>query len=228
MITLKNNAIFIADSHYNSQRTILHKLLEQIQSKTIVTEQIFLMGDIFDFLSKEIDYFNIINKNVISLINKISLDIEIIYLEGNHDFNLNDIFPNVKVITRSNQPIYIKQNNKTIGLSHGDIFTPKSYDIYTNIIRNHYLLVFLNFIDYNNWLTSKVEKKLKQKEICHKQKNFNNFVQKRINNYNVDLIIEGHYHQGMISENYINIKSLCCDNAYLTHLNGKFNFLNII
>ena len=227
MIKLKDSAIFIADSHYSKKRTILEKLLLCIENNSISSSQLFLMGDIFDFLSFEIEYFNILNKDIISLINKLSYKIEIIYLEGNHDFNLTNIFSNVKVIPRGKQPIKIESNSKIISISHGDIFTPNSYEIFTKIIRNSYFLSFLNTIDYNYWLSKIIEKKLENKNICHKQSDFTNFIKNRIFKYNSDFVIEGHYHQGYIDDKYINIHSLCCANKYLVYSQNKFKFQTI-
>ncbi|MEA2050293.1 MAG: UDP-2,3-diacylglucosamine diphosphatase [Campylobacterota bacterium] len=221
---LNDNTIFISDSHYNSTRTILFTLLNKIELKEISTTQLFLMGDIFDFLSNDILYFKKINQDIIDLINKLSNDIEIIYLEGNHDFNLKDIFPNVFVISRENQPISIKNDKKTISLAHGDIFTPFGYNLYTLFIRNSYIQKFLNIIDINNWLSKKIEKNLKSKNICKKQKDFQYFINQRIKNYNIDLVIEGHFHQGIITDNYINLPALCCTNEYMIYQNKQFKF----
>ncbi|MGB3751545.1 MAG: UDP-2,3-diacylglucosamine diphosphatase, partial [Arcobacteraceae bacterium] len=62
---IQDNAIFIADAHYNDSRTQLYKLLLLLQKGTLSCSQIFLMGDIFDFLSSEIKYFQFINSKVI-------------------------------------------------------------------------------------------------------------------------------------------------------------------
>jgi UDP-2,3-diacylglucosamine hydrolase len=225
---IQNNAIFIADSHYNRQRTQLNNLLLKIQNNEIKVTQIILMGDIFDFLADEIEYFKFINYKITSLINDLSLTHEVIYFEGNHDFNLKNIFPSLNIITRINQPLVIEQDDKKIALAHGDIFVPKLYDFYTNIIRNHYFINCINFLDVNNMLSQYVEKKLIKKRICHKQNNFLHFVHNRIKNYNLhtknDLIIEGHYHQGYISNAYINIPSLACDNRYMIYQNNQFSF----
>lgn len=222
MIKLENNAIFIADAHYNSNRTEIFSLLRDIKNKNIITNQLFLMGDIFDFLSKEINYFKKINKKLINLINQLSNNIQIIYLEGNHDFNLKTIFSNILVIEREKQPLDIKQNNNIIYIAHGDIYTPILYNIYTKIIRNHYLLTFINIIDIKNFITKRVEEKLKNKYICHKQNNFNNFIEKRISKYKKDIVIEGHFHQGLITPNYINIPSFACDKTYLLYKDDSF------
>ena len=112
-----------------------------------------------------------------------------------------------------------------MALAHGDIFTPKSYDIYCKIIRNHVFLVFLNLIDFNYWLSKKIYNKLIKKNICTKMKDFDSFAKKRLVNYNSDIVIEGHFHQGRSYEEknklYINIPSLCCDKKY-TIFDEKF------
>ncbi|MGB3750812.1 MAG: UDP-2,3-diacylglucosamine diphosphatase, partial [Arcobacteraceae bacterium] len=134
----------------------------------------------------------------------------------------------VKVIPRENQPIYTQYGTQKIALAHGDIFTPFLYNFYTSIIRNHFFMQLINAIDINNFLSKKVEKKLMNKKICHKQNNFLEFVNNRRKNYNslckVDLIIEGHFHQGYQSKNYINLPSLACDNRYLKYQNSQFSF----
>jgi len=224
MIILENNAIFIADVHYNSNRTEVLSLLYDIKNKNIITNQLFLMGDIFDFLAQEIKYFININEKLIDIINELSKNIQIIYLEGNHDFNLKTIFPNIKVIPREKQPFLIKEKDKKIiSLAHGDIYTPFLYNIYTKIIRNYYILNFLNFIDKNNFITKKLEDKLKNKSICNKQKDFSNFIKTRVDKYNnKNMIIEGHFHQGLITSNYINIPSYACNKSYLLYKNNNF------
>jgi len=228
---IQDNAIFIADAHYNRERLQLKKIFLMLQNETLCCKQIFLMGDIFDFLSSEIIYFKTINSDIIVLINQLSNTHEMIYLEGNHDYNLENIFPKITVIPREKQPLFISQENKQIALAHGDIFTPTSYNIYTAIIRNHYFMKFINSIDINQSISKYVEKSLMSKNICHKQSNFKEFINQRKSNYNhlkkVDLIIEGHYHQGCKDESYINLPSLACDNRYMIYKNHQFSFNSV-
>ena len=212
-LNIQESAIFIADSHFNKNRQELKTFLLKLDSKKIKTSQLFLMGDIFDFLSDEITYFKNQNQNMIDLLNKLANNISIIYLEGNHDFNLTNLFPNIQVIPRQNQPLNCIYKDKKVIVSHGDIFMPLSYEIFTFIFRNKYFLKFLNTIDINNWLSKKFDNNLIQKDICNECDNFKKFSNKRISLYpsDVDIIIEGHFHFGNQVEKYINIPSLACD-----------------
>lgn len=224
---IQDGAIFIADAHYNRKRETLLDLLEKINLEKEKIPQLFLMGDIFDFLSGQIVYFQQLNQQIITLLNEISHTIEIIYFEGNHDFNLEKIFPKITLITRKQQPIHIQETNRVIALAHGDIFTPFSYNIFTAIFRNSFFLTLINLLDIKNKISHTAEKMLMEKKICHPQKDFVNFVQQRIENYNVDLVIEGHFHQGYKDEHYINIPSLACDKRYMVYKNNQFNFISI-
>ncbi len=223
---LKENAIFIADSHYNKKNQELKELLLKIENKTLNPSQIILLGDNFDFLSYQTKYFVNINQELITLINNLSKSYEIIYLEGNHDYNLQKLFPNIKVINRENQPIVLKYENRKVALSHGDNFINWHYNLYCKIIRNSFLLNFLNFIDINNFLSKKIEKALENKNICHKIEHFEELVKKRVQNYSEDIIVEGHYHQGKSykigNQEYINIPSLACQKSYTIFKDGKF------
>jgi UDP-2,3-diacylglucosamine hydrolase len=230
-LNIQENAIFVADSHYNLNNGQFLIFLENLAKNKIETKQLILMGDNFDFLSSESKYFIKQNKTAIELLNKLSNNIEIVYLEGNHDYNLQKIFPNIKVIKREKQPLFGKYKDKSIALSHGDNFINWQYDLYCSIIRNSILLKFLNMIDFGNFISKKIESSLLDKNICHKMKDFKSLVSRRVNNYNSDIIIEGHYHQGSTFElenkKYINIPSLCCDNKYIKLNDYKFIGENI-
>ncbi|RXJ83225.1 UDP-2,3-diacylglucosamine diphosphatase [Arcobacter cloacae] len=218
-LNIKENAIFVADSHYNKKNKEFLIFLRKVETKEISTTQLFLMGDIFDFISGESRYFVKQNIEVINLLNKLSKDIQIVYLEGNHDYNLKSIFPNIEVIKREKQPLEaILENNQTVSLAHGDNFINWKYDLYCSFIRNRFFLKFMNFIDINYFISKKIEKALLGKSICHEMKNFEELILKRVKNYNTKIIIEGHYHQGKTfiidDKEYINIPSLCCQKKY--------------
>jgi UDP-2,3-diacylglucosamine hydrolase len=133
---IKDGAIFVADVHFNPNRDEFLQFLYEIKNGDLQTPQLFLMGDIFDFLAGEIEYFTIQNREVIKLINQLSTTTQIFYFEGNHDYNLAKLFPNVQVFKREVQPIIFDWNDKKVALAHGDIllllgttFIPQSYEI---------------------------------------------------------------------------------------------------
>jgi len=224
-LNISDDAIFIADSHYNSKKEELKQLLLDIQSNKINTSQIFLMGDIFDFLAPQISYFKNKNQHMINLINELSLNIEIIYLEGNHDFNLKKIFPNIQVFQRDNQPVVYQYQDKIVALAHGDIFTPLGYNLYTKLIRNTIFLNFINLIDINNWLSIKIDNWLQNKNICTKCTDVDKFITSRLDkykDYNCDIIIEGHFHYEINNINYINLPSLYCSKTYYSIKSNEF------
>ena len=231
-LNIENEAIFVADSHYNEKNKEFLIFLKKVESKEIFCTQLFLMGDMIDFISGESKYFIKQNSVLINLMNKLSKKIQIVYLEGNHDYNLKSIFPNINVIKRENQPLLAKlKNNQTVSLSHGDNFIDWKYDLYCKLIRNTIFLKFMNLIDINFFISKKIEKALVKKSICHKMKNFEEVVKKRLKNYNTDIVIEGHYHQGdtynIDNKKYINIPSLCCQKTYIKIEELNFNEVGI-
>lgn len=225
-LSLENNAIFVADAHYNKKNPQFLDFLKKVEAKEIETTQLFLMGDMFDFISGESKYFIQINSEAIKLLNSLSKHIKIVYLEGNHDYNLKDLFPNIKVLKREEQPFVCEYKKQKISLAHGDNFTDWKYDLYCKVIRNTILLKFLNMLDFGYFISKKIESTLLKKNICHDFKNFEDVVKKRLNNYKSDIIIEGHFHQGKVfdidEKKYINIPSLCCSNEYTRFEDGKF------
>ncbi|WP_368031340.1 metallophosphoesterase [Arcobacter sp. s6] len=225
-LSIKQGAIFVADSHYNQKNKQFLLFLKKLENKEIKTTQLFLMGDMIDFISGESKYFIKQNNEILELLNKLSKELEIIYLEGNHDYNLKTLFSNINVIKRENQPLLGKLNNKTVSISHGDNFINWKYDLYCKFIRNSIFLQFMNFIDINFFISKKIEASLVKKNICHKINNFKKLVEKRLENYNTDIVIEGHYHQGetfyIKEKKYINIPSLCCQEQYIIIKNLDF------
>ena len=227
---IKKDSIFIADSHFNEKNQELLILLEKIANKQLNPSQLFLMGDIIDFISGESKYFIKKNQELIDIINELANDMQIVYLEGNHDYNMQSLLKNVLIVKRENQPLESKYQDKTVSLSHGDNFTPWHYNLFCKIIRNHSFLTFLNSVDFNNFISKEIYYRLLEKNICSKMKDFEKFAMKRINNYNSDIIIEGHFHQGkeytFNNQQYINIPSLCCDKKYII-LNETFKGENL-
>jgi len=210
MIDIQQNAIFIADSHYPHHKETFLTLLQKIQSKNIKTSQLFLMGDNFDLLFGYNKYIKTFSNEVILLINELSSIIEIYYLEGNHDFCLKEIFPKVKVYSREQQPIFAKLNHQKVALSHGDKYvTGFGYNFYSKILRNKITLTFLK--PFEKKIIDFQMNKLSAKKICHTFKGFEKRVNQILKHYKeIDMVIEGHFHQARVVQNYYSLPSLAC------------------
>ncbi|MCR6576176.1 metallophosphoesterase [Campylobacter insulaenigrae] len=200
MIHIKENAIFIADAHENKNRRGFWKFLQALKNNQIQTKQLFLMGDIFDLLIYEVKATHAFAKPYIELLEELADNIEIIYLEGNHDFNLEKFFVKVKVYSISKQPLVCEFEDikhTKVKLAHGDIFLKPLLQFLLKSLRNHYLLYFLNFLNFicKEKITYEILNSQEKKYLTRKISNFESLVKDRMKKYQMNFIIEGHYHQ---------------------------------
>ena len=222
-IIIKEGAFIVSDAHYSHLRPQFLEFIKAIDSKKLSPTQLIFMGDIFDALFGQVKYTHIQNQEIIDLVNKISLNIEIIMLEGNHDFNLKSIFLNAEVFQISQQPLFCKYNKKRVYLAHGDFNAGLEYKIYTALIRNPLLLSILAFVDNvgSHFILKKLDKQLGKKDDCKKLDNFESFISNRLlKKYKCDYFIEGHFHQNIAfnlkSFSYINLAAFACNQRYFT------------
>ena len=210
MITIKEQAIFIADSHYPHHGDEFLTLLKKLESGEIQTPQLFLMGDNFDLLFGHNDYIQIFAKEAITLLQTLSKKLEIHYFEGNHDFCLAEIFPDIQVYTREEQPISFQLNKKKVAISHGDKYaTGFGYDLYCKVLRNKKTLTFLK--PFEKAIIDHRMKKLSQKHICFNFQDFEKRVDQILEHYpEADMVIEGHFHQCKTVGKYVSLPSLAC------------------
>ena len=220
-VEILEGAFVISDAHYSHLRPELLSLIKDIHSKKILPTQLILMGDIFDALFGEVPYTHIVNKEMISLINEISREIDVVYLEGNHDFNLSSVFLNAKVIPLNQQPLICSYQGKKICLAHGDFDVSFSYNVYSSIIRNRLVLQLLKTMDSitNNIILKKLDNFLAKKDDCKEFIGFKDFIFKRhLEQYKCDYFIEGHFHQirsfSFRDCNYTNLAAFACNQRY--------------
>jgi len=220
-IEIKEGAFLISDAHYSSKRPQLLEFIKDIHSKKLLPTQLILFGDIFDTLFGGVKITIERNAQMIRLINDISLDIEVIYLEGNHDFNLKDIFCNTKVFSISQQPLACFYQDKKVFLAHGDFGSDFLYKLYTSIVRSRVTLAILNFINIcvANRILEKLDSYLDKKNDCKELEYFKEFSANRLNSkFKCDYFIDGHFHQNKSIElenfNYINLGAFACNQRY--------------
>jgi UDP-2,3-diacylglucosamine hydrolase len=224
---IKENALFIADAHYPHHGKEFLTLLQNIQSSKISSPQLFLMGDIFDLLFGHNDYIQSFSKEAIDILQELSKTLDIIYLEGNHDFCLKEVFPNIKVYSREEQPLRYKLNEQVVYLSHGDKYaTGFSYNLYSKILRNKIILTLLR--PFEKKIIDHRMKKLKVKKICGDFKAYKKRFDAILSHYPKNsLVIEGHFHQSLIHKNYVSLPSLACQGIIAVIENGEINFIKI-
>ena len=239
MIEIKDGAVFISDAHDNEIRKGFYQFLKKLDEKEALPPQLFLMGDMFDLLVGEISYTISLFKKSVTLINKLSQKIEIFYFEGNHDFALQKIFPNVKVFPISSQPTLCHYHDKKLLLSHGDLHQGFSYNIYTALIRNKIILKTLELIDYltKNSVSKKILSRQIEKNICCKIPDFQKIIKQKLQKYDIgtieiDFVCEGHHHQDeefMFEKlKYKNFGSFACDsNCYKITFEDGIEFIKI-
>ncbi|WP_345993525.1 metallophosphoesterase [Sulfurimonas sp. HSL-1716] len=221
---LKKGAFIISDAHYSSHhRPELKSLFEDIFSGRLNPSQLILMGDIFDALFAPIPYTVHENRDMIGLLNGISKKIEIVYLEGNHDFCLKGIFENIKIYPLKSQPVSCRYENKTVLLAHGDLGEGILYKIYTSLIRSPFVLYLLKYIDIlgNHFILKNLDRYLQKKEDCNDFEAFQEYITARIGKRftgRCDYFIEGHFHQNRSFEIddfvYINLPAFACNQRY--------------
>ncbi|EAJ0340377.1 UDP-2,3-diacylglucosamine diphosphatase [Campylobacter lari] len=220
-IIIKENAIFIADAHENENRHGFWDFLQALRNKKLQTPQLFLMGDIFDLLIYEVKATHDFAKAYIDLLEELAGEIEIIYLEGNHDFNLAKFFKKVKVVNIKQQPLLCEFQDKTlVKLAHGDIFLKPFLQFFLKSLRSYYLLIFLNFLNVisKEKITRKILKNQHKKQLIRKIPHFSSMVKERLKHYDVKFIIEGHYHQDVFLEfesiKYLNLPTFAYKESF--------------
>ncbi len=210
MIEIKENSLFIADSHYPHHGDSFLKLLQKLENEEVKSSQLFLMGDNFDLLFGHSDYIKTFSSEAVTLLQRVSKKLEIHYFEGNHDFCLKELFPDVKVYSREEQPIMFTLGDKKVAMSHGDKYvTGFGYDLYCTILRNKTTLTLLK--PFEKAIIEHHMKKLSKKHICQPLHKFEKRVEEILEYYiDADMVIEGHFHQAKVIDKYISLPSLAC------------------
>lgn len=220
-LVLKEGAFVVTDAHYSSSRNEFLEFLKAIETKKLLPTQLVFLGDMFDALFGGIPHTYEKNQEAIDIINRLSKEIEILYFEGNHDYNLKKIFPHAIVFPIFAQPVACQYNNKKIYLSHGDFDAPFGYQIYTFLIRNPFVLFILRYIDKwtNHSILKFVDRHLNKKDDCKELSWFDDLIDRRITNkYKGDWFLEGHFHQNKTIKlphiRYINLGAFACNQRY--------------
>ena len=225
-LSIRENAIFVADAHYPHHGDGFLRLLSALEEGRIETPQLFLMGDIFDLLFGCGSYVQSLSSEAIEKLQRLSGMMEIHYLEGNHDFCLKDIFPNIKIYSRREQPVFMRMGEKRVALAHGDLYDAGwGYNLYSFLLRQCGFLCL--FRRWDRSLSEPHLKRLRGKKICRDFEGFEEKAERIAAHYppEVERIIEGHFHQGRTIGRYVSLPSLACQKALGIVRNGEVEFV---
>ncbi|WOE70636.1 UDP-2,3-diacylglucosamine diphosphatase [Hydrogenimonas thermophila] len=224
LLTLKDGAWLIADAHYAHYNTALYDFLSCKDED--LPPQLILMGDIFDLLFGNAPNSIEPNLKMVDLLKSIAKKVEVIYLEGNHDFGLKTIFgDSIKIVPRTKQPLFMSANSKVVALHHGDMMQGIGYEIYTALIRNRWIDRVLNTIDSlrDGKIIDWLERYNRQKKPCYSIDSFENIVSQRLDileqKFEFDYWVEGHFHQNVQynfnEKKYCNLPAFACCQSYI-------------
>ncbi|WP_456394189.1 UDP-2,3-diacylglucosamine diphosphatase [Nitratifractor sp.] len=225
---IQEGALFVADAHYPHHGDEFLRLLKALDAGRIETPQLFLMGDIFDLLFGCGEYIRSFVSEAIELLNGLSRRIDIYYLEGNHDFCLKSIFPNINILSRGEQPLSMRLGTQRVMLSHGDRYDAGwGYEIFTFFLRSCRGMCL--FLPWQKPLIDRPMSKLRGKKICRKIPAFEKKVERIVSRYpqQVDLIVEGHFHQGRKIGRYLALPALACQKELGVVQEGAIRFVTL-
>jgi UDP-2,3-diacylglucosamine hydrolase len=128
------------------------KIVRWLDSIKDSAQEIYLVGDIFDFWW---EYKYTIPKGQTRLLGKIAeltdAGIPVIFFTGNHDMWMNDYFPNELGVTVYNNPIERVYNGKSFFIGHGDGLGPGDawYKFLKKCFKNRFLIWCFNRLHPN-------------------------------------------------------------------------------
>ena len=226
-------ALLISDAHYSERRPQLLSLLQAVADGTEAAPQLILMGDIFDLLFGQIPLTHRMNADAVTALQVVSEKMPVLYLEGNHDYNLKTLFPEATVVPLARQPIACRCGRTRLLLAHGDFNQPLRYRLYTALIRNPFVLRLLGLVNRlgGNAIIGRLERYLAQKNDCYVIPGYAQMVRRHLQNVDLsetDVFIEGHYHQGVTFETdgvvYFNPSAFACNLHYaiVRHERNRF------
>jgi len=139
------DALIVSDLHLgsdNCQAKAIAHFLEHIVHEELVTQRLILNGDVFD----SIDFRRLTKSHwkVLSLLRKLSDDIEIIWLAGNHDGTAEIISHLLGVIVK--EEFILESGDERILILHGHTFD--------DFLDNHPILTWFGDVVYGflQWL----------------------------------------------------------------------------
>jgi UDP-2,3-diacylglucosamine hydrolase len=138
--TLRAPLVLASDLHIKDFDSERGRLLLDCLKRIEATEYFVLNGDVFDFCFGGIEYYRNKFKPLALALNELKeRGSKVLYLEGNHEFNLNGLgWANVQIITERDFLLTLPScKNRRILISHGDLLSGDFwYKIYRGMVKS--------------------------------------------------------------------------------------------
>lgn len=135
---MKNHTLFISDVHLRpSHKELTNRFAYFIQHQADQADALYILGDFFHRWIGDDDH-NPFHDYIISLLKKISSNIPVYFMHGNHDFIIGNQFAKSTGITLIPDPSIIQLYDQKILLTHGDSLCTldKKHQFYRKLYRN--------------------------------------------------------------------------------------------
>lgn len=187
------NTIIVSDIHLGSIRSNADELYKLLTGRWGTYDRLILNGDIFDDLN-----FKRLPKgqwNLVSFLRGKSNDIEIVWINGNHDERTMEVLRHLLGIPIVDKYLF-RENNVSFMVTHGHLLNP-FFGFYKKL-ENFFIWIysFLEKFDKRGFFISRIEKYVKDKT-----KNFA-LTHAKFGSY--DWVICGHSHQPEKDKPYVN------------------------
>ncbi|MCO4792948.1 MAG: UDP-2,3-diacylglucosamine diphosphatase [Bacteriovoracaceae bacterium] len=211
--------VSISDVHIKEQGDEASQLFEKFltHEKVVNSEEIFLLGDIFDLMVGNKDEYIEKYRETFTLLEKLLISGKnIFYFEGNHDFHVKNLFENwsknieTKGEFRFHKKGLIREySGKKVHFSHGDDIElgNYSYKIYKYLINNYPLELLADFVVPYSLIerigiSASAKSRARNKDRYSDKKEMGSFVFEKFRESakraaalkNVELVVCGHSH----------------------------------
>jgi UDP-2,3-diacylglucosamine hydrolase len=119
----KQKLVVISDLHLWGPHDPLYRgLIRFLDSYLHYNDKLFIVGDLFDLFVGNKEYFKNKYKELLSKLDHLKFkNIEVFYIEGNHDFQIEGVFQKMKHFHVYGEELHYEFFGKKIYFSHGDM-----------------------------------------------------------------------------------------------------------
>jgi UDP-2,3-diacylglucosamine hydrolase len=123
-------ALFVSDLHLSAQTPhTTAAFFKFLQQHAPHTQQLYLLGDIFEYWAGDDDIEDAYNQSVVAALKEVSSQgVQTLWIAGNRDFLVGDVFAAASGLTRLPDPSVIQIAGQPVLITHGDAYCTDDHD----------------------------------------------------------------------------------------------------